>query len=148
MSGVMTIVNEQFGRILLGLSVLATIILWSQNGSLNLPQITDSDKQRQVMVELDKAGLPTASPEKFFVSGNGASFAGGERFIFVAEKKIIPFQPVELDVPPATVGAPAQLLPDPGPTLEGTAKLPRFGEELPPVVLGAKDNSKDPKKDK
>jgi hypothetical protein len=148
MSGAMMIINEQFGRILLGLSLLGTILLWSQNGSLNLPEITEQDKRRQVMVELDKNALPTASPEKFFAAGNGAEAAGGTRYIFVAEKKLIPFQPVELDVPPASVAPPAQLLPEPGPTLEGTAKLPRFGDELPPVAIAPKDSSKDPKKDK
>jgi hypothetical protein len=149
MSGVLLIVNEQFGRILLAIAVMLTIVLWSQNGSLDLPPVPTQDLNRQVMVELDKNTLPTASQEKFFVLGSGSDYAGGSRFIFVAEKKIIEFQPVELDVPAANVLPPPQLLPEPGPSLEGTAKLPRFGDEFPPVALikDSKDPKNDPSKD-
>ena len=147
MSGVMMLINEQFGRILLGLAVVLTMILWSQNGSLDLAPVSQQDLNRQVLVELDKNALPTASQEKFYATGSASEYAGSsQRFIFVAEKKLIPFQPVELDVPSANVAPPAMILPEPGPTLEGSAKLPRFGEEFPPVALTPKDpNPKDPK---
>ena len=147
MSGVMMMVHEQFGRILLALAVVLTMVLWSQNGSLDLAPVAQQDLNRQVLVDLDKNALPTASQEKFYASGTGSDYAGGQRYIFVAEKKLIPFQPVELDVPSANVTQPAQILPEPGPTLEGSAKLPRFGDEFPPVSLTPKDpkDAKDPK---
>ena len=46
-----------------------------------------------------------------------------------------PFEPIDLDVPPAGLLRPPQILPNPGPALEGTHELPRWGDELPPLAV-------------
>ena len=143
----MTFINEQLGRILLGVAAVLTLLLWSQNSALTLAAIPETDLNRKVLVELDKNALPTASPEKYFAAGTAADAAGVARCIFVAEKKITPFEPVDLEVPTAAVMAPPQLLPEPGPALEGTDKLPRFGDEFPAMTVDKPDpNKPDPNK--
>ena len=57
--------------------------------------------------------------------------------MIVPPKLLKEFIPVDLEIPPAGILRPAQLLPDPGPSLEGTDRLPRFGDEMPPVKLTA-----------
>src|SRR2546421_4780866 len=77
----MALVDEHLGRILLGIAVVLTILLLSQNTALSLAAIPDEELNRKVQVELDPKALPTASPEKYFAGGTAPDYAGGPRCI-------------------------------------------------------------------
>jgi hypothetical protein len=62
-----------------------------------------------------------------------STLTSSTRCVFEPEKQVTVFQPIELDIPTPGVKRPAQLLPEPGPSLEGTEKLPRWGDEFPKV---------------
>jgi hypothetical protein len=143
MGTIIQLIDEQFGRILLGAALIATLGVSMQNSPLVLEQISQADKDRPVQVPLNAAKLPTAVKELYFMQP-GQGYAGSnDHFIFVPEKKMVEFKPVTLDVPTSNVQPPPQLLPDPGPMLETTGKLPRFGDEFPPLKL-EDPKSKDP----
>ncbi len=130
----MHVINEQFGRILLVLAGVWTALTVSMNQAEPLAAVPQTALSRPVRVELDKDALAVASAETYFAPGPGSQYAAGERFVFVPEKKVVEFVPVELDIPPAGVMRPPQVLPEVGPSLDGAHKLPRFGDEMPPVV--------------
>ena len=131
----MNLINELLGKILLGLAV----VIAGAGIYLNPAQPTDEVPQsllnRPVQVELDKSSLAALGNETFFTQDDGSQFAGSQRAVWVKEKIMIVFQPVDLDIPPASIMRPPQLLPEPGPTLEGSHKLPRFGDEFAPIVM-------------
>jgi hypothetical protein len=137
MGTIVQLLDEQFGRVLLAIAVVWAILFSAQNGPLTLEPISNADRERPVQVSLNAAKLPAAVKEMYFMP-QGVSYAlPGDRFIFVPEKKMIVFNPVPLEVPSAGVQPPPQLLPEPGPMLESTGKLARFGDEFPPLKLEA-----------
>jgi len=147
MAALLSIVNEQFGRILLAVTIAWVIAVTAQNRPPELAPILQADKDRSVQVLLDMARLPTAIKEQYFMPVS-TGYTGDERCIFVPEIKLAEFKPVRLDVPSSNVQPPPQLLPEPGPLLESTSKLPRFGDEFPPLKLDdpkAKDSAPVPK---
>lgn len=136
-------ISEQMGKILLVLAIAGAGFAIGMNPyePVSFPeaeQIGDSQA-----VQVDWSGKPAegtaALSEPFFAGGTREDYRGGERFVWVPERKVKEFEPINLDVPIATarVASPPQLLPTPGPGLEGTAGLPRWGEEFAPPKVEA-----------
>jgi hypothetical protein len=96
-----------------------------------MPSELTSPAPRQVYVVLDAAVIAQSGDEKYFAEGPAANYAKLPN-VMAQEVKIRKYVPIDLDVPPLTVKRPAQILPEPGPSLEGSDKLPRFGEEFTP----------------
>jgi hypothetical protein len=130
----MNFVNTQLGRILLGLALVTVVLYAGANGPKLMPEKDQKALDRPILVELDKSALATASSEIYFVEGPRDKYAGSERGVFVQEKKVKVFTPVLLELPPASIDRASQVLPEPGPSLEGSVKLPRYGEEFPAIV--------------
>lgn len=135
MATILQLADEQFGRVLLGVALVWAALVSVQNGPQVLDSISQSDKDRPVQVSLNVAKLPTAIVEQYFMQPSLAYTGPTDHFVFVPEKKLVEFKPVSLDVPTSNVLPPPQLLPEPGPMLESTGKLPRFGDEFPPLKL-------------
>ena len=123
----MYFINDQLGRILLGIALVLTIGALSMNPSPSVEAVPDT--KREVVVELNKAALAELSKEAYFVADS--PLTASTRCVFEPEKQIVIFQPIELDIPTPGVKRSAQLLPEPGPSLEGSEKLPRWGDEFP-----------------
>lgn len=129
------LIDEQLGRILLAIAVFgAGAAAWT-NQPRRFEEIPKN--KRSVQVELDKSALTATANEVFFLADDGTQYSAGKR-VFLQAKVVKPYEPVELGLPPAGVMRPPQVLPEPGPALEGTAKLPRFGDEFSPVGAGDK----------
>ncbi|HEY3321144.1 MAG TPA: hypothetical protein VGP72_11810 [Planctomycetota bacterium] len=120
----MNLINEQLGRILLGLAVVAAVFLVTSNPAAKTYSVGGTE--RPVQVKLDQAALTALSTESYFAEAPVIS----KRTIIEKDPEVRKFEPVDLDLPPANVRRPAQLLPEPGPSLEGSDKLPRFGDEF------------------
>jgi hypothetical protein len=131
----MDFINQQLGKIMLALAVVATIVSTSMNAPRELPAVDQQALSRPVQVGLDKNALIVASSETYYAAGPGAQYMGPERCLFVQEKKVKEFQPVLLELPPASIMRGPPALPEPGPSLEGSHKLPRYGDEFPPVTV-------------
>jgi len=127
------LIDEQLGRILLGLAVLVAVGAACLNPRQELPKVSEELHRRSVLVPLDNKSLTANSKEVFFMPDDGAQYAGPDRYILVKKIEVKQFSAVDLPLPPAAVMRSPQLLPEPGPALEGTQKLPRFGDEFPPV---------------
>lgn len=127
------LIDEQLGRILLGLAVLVAVGAACLNPRKELPKVSEDSHRRAVQVPLDRNTLTAGSKEVFFLPDDGKGWAGTERPSFVQPIKVKEFTPVDLPLPPSAVMRPPQILPEPGPALEGTQKLPRYGEEFPPI---------------
>src|SRR5690242_12462973 len=120
----MGFINDQLGRIMLVLAVVVTIASSAMHAPRELPPVDPQSLTRPVLVVLDKDALIVASSETFYAEGPGSKYLGPERGLFVQEKKVKEFQPVLLELPPASIMRGPQVLPEPGPSLEGTHKLP------------------------
>lgn len=124
--------DAQLGRVLLVLALVWTGWSLSSNWARPLPKELTEAKVQPVEVELDTSAKLQDDKEVYFVSGGPDPYIAARLFVFVPEKVITQFRPVELDIPTVSVKRPPQLLPDPGPSLEGAEKLPRFGDEFAP----------------
>ena len=147
----MELLKEQSGRLLLALAIVLTMLSISLSRCPVLEPVPEKDLKRPVLVELDRSALAAASSETYFVRTPSVQFLGSDRCVFVKPKKEIVFVPVDLDIPPAGVLRPPQLLPEPGPSLEGASNLPRFGDEFAPVTASVSaapgsNTAPDPKK--
>jgi len=131
----MRIIDQQLGRILLVVAIAIAIAVNVSNPPLTVEPEPSERLNRPVQVKLLKSELATASAEVFFLKDVPAQ--PSDRFVFAEPKTTFVFQPVDLDIPPATVGRAPQVLPEPGPTLDGAINLPRFGDEFAPVTPGA-----------
>jgi hypothetical protein len=123
----MYFLNEQFGRILFVVAIAAAVAGIVLNPAQKLDPVADTLVKRDVTVELNKAALAALSKEAFYAVEPPAI----ANTPFEPEKHIVVFQSVDLDIPSPGVKRPAQLLPEPGPSLEGSEKLPRWGDEFP-----------------
>jgi len=128
----MRIIDQQLGRILLVVAIAIAIAVNVSNPPLTVEPEPSDRLSRPVQVKLLKSELATASAEVFFLKEVPPQPL--DRFVFAEPKTAFVFQPVDLDIPPASIGRAPQILPDPGPTLEGAAGLPRFGDEFTPVT--------------
>ena len=129
------LLNRHIGPLLLGVAVFLTALGISSNPQRTLEPVAETLLKRNVTVKLDKSSLAALSSEVFFTADEGTHYEGPKRFVWVREKSVIVFQPVDLEIPPANIMRAPQLLPEPGPSLEGTQTLPRFGDEFPPIVV-------------
>ncbi len=128
------LLEEHLGRILLALALAwaGAAAFWGQIPPFEFTgerEISDAEKV-QVKIALEKS----AAAETFFPERTSAEYREPAPTVFVPEKKVIEYRPVELTIPPASVSRPPQLLPSPGPALEGTSSLPRWGDEFSPLV--------------
>jgi hypothetical protein len=140
-------ISQQLGRVLLIASVAVTAASTGYNTYLGLDPVPEADLQRAVQVELDTSTLAVSAAEIYFAAGPATAYLGEEeKYLFVLPKKVRVFVPVELEIPPAGVMRSAQVLPDPGPSLDGSLKLPRYGEEFPPITVAPADPKKTPPK--
>ena len=135
----MNFINAQFAKILLGVAVVITIVSSSYHTPQPLEPIEERLLKRDVMVTLDRNALAVASAETYFAPGEGEQYALPQVAVFVRPKVVKEFQPVLLELPPATIMRPPQILPEGGPSLEGSHTLPRWGEEFGPVTLTPED---------
>jgi hypothetical protein len=135
-------INQQFGRILLGAAIAITAVASHLQAPPAPPASFSAEAPGSLQVKLDVKALEAASSEKYFPPGKGADYMGGERFVFVPEKKVRVYEKVELDLPLTSVMAAPTVLPEPGPTLQGAHDLPRMEKFL---NAPAPDNSADRK---
>lgn len=133
----MRFVDQQLGRILLALAVVVAIAVNTFNHAPVVEPESDERLARPVQVKLVESELATASNEIYFAAESPVWTAPLDTFVFIPPKTSFVFQPVDLDVPPGSIGRAPQILPEPGPSLEGAAKLPRFGDEFPVMPGGA-----------
>ena len=139
----MDFLNQQLGRIILGVAVVLTVaatVLQSAPPQTAAPEEAPGPLQ----VKIDLAALAAAGAEKYFAPGNGKDYMGGERFVFVPEKKIRIYERVDLELPTASVMAAPTILPDPGPTLQGSHDLPRMDKFLTTLPPDLKPPEKNP----
>jgi hypothetical protein len=130
--------KEQMGRILLAVAVAGTAASIAMNRWDEPAEVSQQELNRPVLVEYKKDASLKLMAEVFFFADPGKenqSFWNDELAWFEHEKTIRPFDGVELELPPASVMRAPQALPEPGPALEGTHKLPRYGDELPPLAV-------------
>ncbi|MBE7466858.1 MAG: hypothetical protein HS116_25590 [Planctomycetes bacterium] len=135
--------DSQLGRILLGLALAWTVLAasFSPVRHAQYPDEAQIKDAANVTVELDPAKLATASKENFYPAQKLDYYEDGQ-IVWVPEKKKFEFQPIELEVPSAGLMRPAMVLPSPGPSLTGAHALPRWGDELPPILPQAPDPKK------
>jgi hypothetical protein len=131
--------SEQLGRILLGVAILWALAGMVLNRSIP-PGIRDDpvqDYKRRVQVDFRPEEL--APHEDLFISQPAETYRGTAREAFgpiARREKPKAYEGLQLpDVTHVPVAAPPMLLPAPGPSLQGADKLPRWGEELPPVYI-------------
>jgi len=137
--------TTHLGKILLGVA-----LVWSITAAIISPlktmELTGAapakDKEPDVYVSFDPKVLTSAKVENYFP--NKPVDPGTDREVWIRVKKVEPYKEIELAIPPANIARPPQLLPAPGPSLEGAHTLPRWGDELP--ALAAPKDVKDPKK--
>jgi hypothetical protein len=130
----MRFVDQQLGRILLAVAVVVAVAVNVLNQAPVVEPESDARLGRPVQVKLIESELATASNEIYYAPDSPVWTAPLDTFVFIPPKTAFVFQPVDLDVPPASIGRAAQILPEPGPSLEGAAKLPRFGDEFPAMM--------------
>jgi hypothetical protein len=135
----------------LGKLLLAAAVVWfALAGLLNLrakrtfdkegrygPAVRDEGRTRKgqlqypALVRVPFADAPIAEGAE--LQARGREVRGREEYLFVKERKFKPFEPVNVPAPGASIPRPPQLLPSPGPNLQGSDKLPRWGEEAKPL---------------
>jgi hypothetical protein len=128
--------STQLGKILLALAVVWCVVAAVLNpqdpgSSPGEDSVASSWAAARVKLKVREPD-PNTSNEAFFIALS--NLEGPERRIFPTEvAKVEQYNPVELDVPDATVAKAPMLVPAPGPNLPGAGKLPRWGEEMPPI---------------
>ena len=132
---IVAFLDAQLGRMLLVLAVAWTVAAIYLNGAQPVPDTLTKVPNDPVKVLLDTEQLAALGAEQCFAMGPGEKYSESTRYVFVPEKVEVVFHPVDLDVPPIGILRPPQILPEPGPSLEGADKLPRFGDEFPPLTL-------------
>lgn len=124
----------------LGKLFLALALLWA--GSVFLlfpvrePDLKDTDELKgyAARVQVRFEPVDVAPPGTLFPELDADKYRGPTRFVFVKELvKEKEYQPVELAIPTPVVPRSPRMLPLPGPSLQGSDKLPRWGDEWPPV---------------
>lgn len=139
---ILELLDAQMGKLLLAIAIVWGGLCVFLNRYEPLPTSLTDIPETPMFVGLDHKALSKASNETYYVAAPGD--LKNEKFYDIVVAK--QFVPVELDIPPLSVKRSPQLLPEPGPSLEGAEKLPRFGEEFAPP--NAADLPPPPKKDK
>ena len=133
------LIEEQIGRLLLVLAVVWIGMAWglfpARSASFE-EEVELADYREQVRVEYAPGQLAPA--EVFFPAESADAYRRPEMAKWVRKKvKAKEFEGVpELpEVTRAKIIPAPQLLPDPGPSLKGSDKLPRWGQGLPPLQV-------------
>lgn len=132
--------QDQMGKFLLAVALVwvgSTYALFPSRSTVFPEESQFADYQKRVLVEYAPGELAPA--ELFFPALKGGDYSHDDVEKWVRRKapEVI-FSGVELpDVTRARLQQAPQLLPDPGPSLKGADKLPRWGEELPPLYVPA-----------
>ncbi len=129
---ILELIDAELGKVLLVIALLWAGWTVYANWYQPLPENLVKVETRPVYVEMDPKAKSQDLSEVYYVAGESAPYIVPGIFVFVPEVITKQFSPVELDIPQLTVKRPPQLLPEPGPSLEGADKLPRFGDEFPP----------------
>ncbi|MEI6231580.1 MAG: hypothetical protein WCT04_00905 [Planctomycetota bacterium] len=124
--------DAQLGRVLLVVALAWTGWSVYANWYAPVPKELTEAKAKPVYVEVDTNAKLQDDKEVYFASGGIDPYIVPGLFVFVPEKVLKQFTPVDLDIPPVSVKRPPQILPEPGPSLEGADKLPKFGDEFTP----------------
>jgi len=134
------LIDSMLGKILMGAAIAWAVVAAVSNSAqkASFPDEAKVTNAEKVQVALDLKSLATASPEFHFPVKDAAFYSGSGRYVFVKPVRKKEFVPVELDIPVPNLTRPPQLLPNPGPSLEGAGKLPRWGDELPALLLERK----------
>jgi hypothetical protein len=137
------ILNEQAGKLLLALALVWLCVspVLFPTRSISLEKEDEvKDYARKVQVAFNPQAL--APREAVYPDRN--EYRGTAGLVWSApEQKITPFTGLELPpVTRASVMPPPQLLPVPGPSLQGADKFPRWGQELPPITPPTPDGKK------
>ena len=140
------LLSQYLGKILLGLAVVWAIVAAVLNAPQGPVAIEDEGKasnwgitQVKLKVKEPDANVPA---EAFFVTLS--DLVGPDRKIFPTRiEKIKQYETVELEIPDATVARAPMVLPSPGPSLPGASKLPRWGDEMPPIPAPPKPKKGD-----
>jgi hypothetical protein len=132
------LMQEQLGRVLLVLSLVWAAAAWVvfPSQSASFPEEADlADYREKVRVDYKRGELAPA--EAFFPAEAASEYLRPQLSKWVRRKaKVVQFEGVDLpDVTRARIMPAPQLLPDPGPSLKGSDKLPRWGKELPALTV-------------
>ena len=132
--------NEMLSK-WLGKLLFAIAVVWAVTAAImNRPVPVEYENVdaldtlgNKTLVKLRVAQVESGAPEAFFVTLAG-DLEGSDRKIFPTRgERIAEYSPVQLAIPDATVQRGPMVLPSPGPSLPGSGKLPRWGEEMPPL---------------
>ncbi|MCX7805631.1 MAG: hypothetical protein N3A38_10635 [Planctomycetota bacterium] len=133
--------DRHLGRIFLALAAvwLLIVLLWKDPDAAGEFKLPEGD----IVVEAPKShARAVAAP---FPAESVSEYTAGERFVFVAERKVVEFHPVDLDVPESGIREAPPLLPSPGPSLEGAMKLAKSSTiPSPPKTEKPKDEQPRP----
>ena len=127
MTGLAFLIDREMGRILLAVSIIWVLATWLHSP----PDFTEELKLPTGEITVEEPPSRAAGASAAFPTENVREYTAGERFVFVAERKVAEFHPVDLDVPDAGIRQAPPMLPSPGPSLEGAMKLVRSGAALP-----------------
>jgi len=127
------LIDEQLGRLLLVAAISCAAAMAVLGGSTDAVFPDEQNVKDPAALQVELTAGQLAPVETYFPDKEVAHYQGSNRFVFVQPKITKQYEAVDLEVPPAQVMRAPGVLPSPGPALEGTVGLPRWGEELPPA---------------
>lgn len=133
------LIDEQLGRLLLIAAIGFTVAVGVVGGSTAAHFPDEETVKDASAVQVPLAAEQLLPVETYFPEQDAAFYRGSENFVFVKPKEVKQYEAIDLEVPPAAVMRPPGVLPNPGPSLEGTEGLPRWGEELAPPAMPSGD---------
>jgi len=136
------LLDEQLGRLLLLAAAFFGVAITFAGGKSTPLFEGDAEVKDAEQLQVELAAEQQAPKEIYFAVGDADTYRGASRHVFVKPKVTKQYEAVELSVPPAAVMRPPGLVTSPGPNLEGTTALPRWGAELPPPKVAVPDPKK------
>ncbi|MBI3828550.1 MAG: hypothetical protein HY291_03485 [Planctomycetes bacterium] len=143
----MDLIEEQLGRILLVAAIAFSAAMAVLGGSTEAKFETEETVKDAGAVQVQLTAEQLLPVEVYYPDKDANAYMGSTRYVWIPPKVVKQYEAVDLEVPPAAVMPAPGVLPNPGPSLEGTVGLPRWGEELAPPSVQPKDakDVKDPK---
>ena len=136
------LLDEQLGRLLLLAAIFFAAAVTFAGGKTAPVFEGGAEVKDAEQLQVDLAAEQQAPKETYFAAGDADTYRGSSRHVFVKPKVTKQYEAVELSIPPAAVMRPPGLVTSPGPNLDGTTALPRWGEELPPPKVAPPDPKK------
>jgi hypothetical protein len=133
------LIEEQLGRILLVVAIAFSAAMAVLGGSTEAKFETEDTVKDAGAVQVQLAAEQLLPVEAYYPDKDANAYMGSARYVWIPPKVVKQYEAVDLDVPPAAVMPAPGVLPNPGPSLEGTIGLPRWGEELAPPSVQPKD---------